>query len=1763
MSQKYISIPHGDLGSGIDQLSSEDNIQENYSEGLVNFDASPEGYISKRPGWQGAFGFLPARVTSVSYSEDSTQNLSFFLDSSIDLTKLASQSKSRPLVVFGRTSKLNTASAGDFPAGQDTVRYYPVSIGSALKTFLPGTNTLNIPRSVHGLSSPYIWVGVTASTDVLSSDNSLFIPDEILVDAVTDDVSIVYTNNTGAEFQGYVYLLDRSPLLGTNFVSASTAVAPGTQTFSFNAATHQLSNRNILVKCYHVALGVYREVKLEEVLIDTSDTVTVSLVNSTASSFNCIFLLSSAPAPQVVQGSVLGQSSVTVSLHMSTPFPFVSCYLEQTLGGTFEEVRPDSISVVGTTASVTFQNESSGSLNFFIVWEEATVTSNILTVDAAVLGPGEAFTDTSPQLTIWGLDHSSLYKSSASSRAGWVTHLDTYQAVGERFLVSGLGGNLFSGQNADTATSLAYQIPSLYPSLRARAVQNSVIAPAFCNTFSVNQRSNGCISADNFGSFVQPDSITWDSGTGLVQVLIPLVNGQVHGTLSNIIDTSNNFEDCLTIQASGYTELNGEWPIRTVTATPTLLTLLVDIPSVVDSLTDDIQSGAQVGILTDRIYLAGTSSFIPGDVILSQIQTQDEQITCRASLGNVLLVGGISDELAFPAGIRIAGKRTSNVLPLRTLSDVPSVTGVVTGDNLSLTGIPSYLREFRVLDVNSLGDRSVTVDGDGTTATVTLLAGTTEHLAMGQSLLLVDASGFSGAVEIQSITSESSFQFNSTVQGTGITGTVLGETVTLDESVEWADSVSSSNQAVVPGRWLPFEAPAATGNETPGPYVHYLNASTYDNQPILRSSHVTDSLILNNGQDRALKIDGLSVYRPGLPRWQTQAFITVDTASPTIVIPDASTVTLQANSNLPPTGTSPWTVNGSQFFVEAAFVDTFPVGTLISVVGGNGTIYTVQSTRTVTNQLNNGSGTPYGIITVDKGITETPPTGSATATLAQNVSYSYYFRLNAVDVNNNVVASAATGSADWTIKVTSDFTTHIRLIGMPALDVYDYDRLEVQIYRTKSNGVAPYFLLTTLPMSFDAGNGYIDYLDTSSDDSLVDLDKVNTALKGQELGTGWSPPIRSSCLTSASNRLVLGNLTSDPFIDFRVYKATGEQILLADLLGKKFLLRKNSTDTGTATDMPNRANFQFTNSESGSITGVTVAPGTSFTVSSAAHGLITGNWVYLFRNSSSTQLQTSFMGWWQVSSSSTNTFTVKWTGGTAATPAWAAGTNVNKWTKATNANDVPVFIGTDYNYQLSSTLAGTEAVESMAFLRWSNAVNATQRMTDRSLTGQTGFQPWIVADSGKEFAAGEIIFRQSMNQPTGQFFSLVLPADSAAYNMYINNIQAYSGSSNAAVASLFPSRILISYRNFPEIFDSPLAQVDSFSDSAIDINPSDGQPITAVIPFYGDSSFGAALKDSVILVFKTNSIYLVNVAAKVAGENPVQRIESMGLGCTAPYSVTPTRDGVMFANESGIYKLQMNQTVYYMGRHVQRLWRQGVNLQQLSLAFGHNWTSGSQYKLAAPPSGESVPAITFVYNNTREYTRQNEKNPYATPEGSWNQHAGYTPIGFANLGTLSYYASLSGRVFGTRNTRLVTDYRDDASPIVASATLRAMDFGDDGVRKNVPYALITFRNPPLQGLRLGAVVSSSVDLSNQFSPADKTTIEDWIEDTGTGDYESQRIVTYRYSFNQKRGIRFQLLIEDGTKDESIEISKIRYTVAGLTAGGTRNAASGPPPKQQS
>lgn len=1765
--QKYLSIPHGDNGQGIDALSSEDSLAEGYAEDIVNFDPTPEGYLSKRPGWQGKWGFLPVRVKEVIYATGSTNNLTFILDSSIDLTAIPSSLHSRPIVAFGRTSSQNPNSLGNqgtFPVGSDASAYYPTLNADPRHVFLTGTHTLVIPVAQSGITSVDGWVGVAQSLSETSLDYLDIVPDSISANSSTLEIDIGYTNNTGAPFNTFVYGLQLPPTTGINYVSPPTTFATGTHSTTITAATHGLDNSNIQLKAFVVSGSTLTEFRPDSVVIDTADNITVGLTNRTGSSISVVFVISAAPIANVLQGSAGPDSTLTIPLVSPTyPFAFINCYVEQSVGGPREEVWPDSIQydAASNIINITFRNNQAASANFFIYYQYARIGSNRITVTGSPVLT--AFTDTSPQLTLWGLDHSLIYGPQAGAEAGWVTHLDTYRSIGDQFLVSGLGGNLFSGSDTDAATDAAYLIPTLYPNLQARTNGTAVCGPTFLNTLSGPFRTAGHIRGDNIAPLTGCQSMKWNPITGYTDVVMAIQNVQVIGTLSAVINTTAGFEDQLTIQAAGWAVQNGTYPIKAVSLSATsgnaLLTLSVANPNVTSTDWDDSSSGAQVGIFTDRLTLIGTSEYIPGDILLSEVLVENQQIACVASNGTMVLFGGFNAQTTFPGGVRIAGQRVSNVMPLRQLDGTESVTDLVVGDNIRLTG---FAREFRVVDINTAGSDTVTIVGNGALATATLGTQSTASMAVGDSLLLIQAGAFTGAQVVTSIPSTTSFQFASAVTATQA-GLLQGKTATLDETFLWSDNVNSSITAAVPGRWLPIEAPSTSQNETPGPYTSYLSTSSYTTQPILRSTMVSDSLMLNNGVDRTLKVDGANLYRPGLPRWQAQLFAAVAPgATGLIALPGVECNTLAANSTI---HTPPWTQFGApSFYVDASVVDTFQAGARIVVSSGTGTVYIVQSASTETNT----SGVSYGVITVDQTIQEAAPTGSAFGTLQQVSTYSYYFRLNAVDANNNVTASAATGSFDFTFPLSVDAAIQLRLIGMPALDIYDYDRLEVQIYRTKLNGVAPYYLISTLPMSFNAHDGYIDFTDSTPDDTLTDLDPVNTALKGQELGVGWSAPIRAKRITSANGRLVLGNLTSDPYIDIRLYPTLSSTTTTSQLAGKLFRFYKDEGSTASTTpDMVSLMTTEFLTS--GDLAAaVSSTTSTTFTVT-ATHGLTpatSGQWVYLFRKAAAaSNQQTHFMGWWQVASIPDSTHLVL---------NWAS---VSKYTPYTFANEIdrlciaasspfalPVWLGTDHNYaNLAATLGSDGILDclGMSAIRMSNAINAAQRMVDRSLTAYAAFSPWLVADGGGEFAAGEVILRQSMNQTSTP--AVQLPTLTGA-SIYVNNVLRTGGSLVGAVSQLFGSRLLVSYANFPEVFDSPLAQVDSQSDSAIDVNPSDGQQITALIPFYGDSSFGAAMKDAIILVFKTNSIYLINVAQKAAGANPIQRIESMGLGCTAPNSVTPTRTGIMFANESGIYKLQQDMTMYYMGRHLQRKWREGVNLDALDLVFGHNYAFNSQYKVSVPLLGSSTPNGLFAYNSTREYSTQGITSTiqlYSTREGSWAEQDGFSSIGFAALGADSYYASMKGRVFILRRTNLPQDYRDDASAIAATATLRAMDFGDAGIRKSVPFALVSYRNPTALGDRAGVQVLSATDLSEDFQASDAAVLQDNAERVGTGDYEGSKVLTYRYAFHQKRGVRFQLQIQDSTIDQPVEITKIVYSVAGLTIKGTRDAAAGAAPAQ--
>ena len=227
----------------------------------------------------------------------------------------------------------------------------------------------------------------------------------------------------------------------------------------------------------------------------------------------------------------------------------------------------------------------------------------------------------------------------------------------------------------------------------------------------------------------------------------------------------------------------------------------------------------------------------------------------------------------------------------------------------------------------------------------------------------------------------------------------------------------------------------------------------------------------------------------------------------------------------------------------------------------------------------------------------------------------------------------------------------------------------------------------------------------------------------------------------------------------------------------------------------------------------------------------------------------------------------------------------------------------------------------------------------------------------------------------------------------------------------FPKPHSSELSKLPRTFDNPTAQIDSDSVSAVDVNPADGQEVTAVIPFFGESAFRGRPKSGVVVVFKTNSVYLVDIAAKRAGQNAIQKLESRGL-CTAPGSVTVSRDGIMFANESGIYKLTRSLQIDYIGRRLERAWRGEVDRTLLSLCAGHHYTNGSRYKLSAPMLAENdtAPSQAFVYDHTREY----RADGYG--QGSWTEYTNHSALMWANLNEDAFFAAPTGQVFILRRT---------------------------------------------------------------------------------------------------------------------------------------------------
>lgn len=1720
MALQYTTVSENDFSLGIDARSAENQINPGFVKDLLNADIV-EKRIRNRRGYQGYAGNIPFRVTKLEYKQ-ATNDICFTLDNAVDLNSAVSieNVRSSPIIVYGRSSVFTS---GDGPfTDVDSVRYYSKFTVPLRKVLTAPSGTLSIEGSEHGIGTTDMFFATYQSLSLTNRSYQTIDTDSVAINETSFNVDVGYS--VSSDTNVFAIFADKSPVTGSSYIHAATGTGTGTQTISIPAATHNLADFNILIQVQQDTGASRLIVRPESMTIDSSGNVVVTIENGTGSPQDYYIILSAAPVANQLAGSIGGNSSGTVIISgLTSPWQFYSVYLELTPGGTKELVFPDSIDYDDTTQSTTlsFTNGLSTARNFFVFFEEGSIRSNQLCVEDNTLTTSGI--DSAPQLSLWGLEHDEAYPV-RSNREGWATHIDSYRRPGEQRLICGLGGNLFTAREYSEAAT-QYSYPLLYPNLVVRTSAARLIAPLFWDTAETPARSRGYITSDNSADHLGVISaVLYDTGNGWTRYTISLPNKQILDSTANptsltsVISTTSNLEDWLTVSGMSYSRHEGTFRICQVLDGTDEIFIWVENDDNSSDFNDSGVAGS-AGIFTDQLTWTTAAPFVTNDILSSEVFPDSVLIQASTSLSTTTVVTGVVDLIDVAAGVVFNGERTSAVIPLRTNypTAMSSVANVVRGDMLGYTGPDvannkiSMARDLRVLYVNPDSDRTVNITVTDGTATATLTSGDTSYLTIGQQVLFTQGGIYSGDHEITAIVSTTEFEF-STDETTSGSATLLGNTIHIDEELDWADTPGDSNGFICRRRWIPLEAPDDAFDLTPSTHVRYFDSNEYSTQPFLRSTMVQDNMFLTNADDEVYKFDSSSNYRAGLIAWQPGAFLTQETTGATIVT-DLRSIAYSA------------TVAGQgKLTITAQTTNVLPIGSSVRLTG---------STETYTLTGYTDDGTVFYAL-MDRALDASV---SASGSIAEIGIYRHYYRLNAVDINSNIIASAVTGYQDHVIELTGNAAILHRLIGMPAWDVYDYDRLECEIYRTKMNQAAPFYKVATIPMSFDNTKGYISYRDSFADSDLINLDIVNTALRGAELGTNWSDALRAKYVTSVGNALVLGNVRDYPQLDIQIVAPAN--VSNSDFAGDSLLFRRDSEDTATTTDMPNRVRYQWINGFTGDASSFTIGTDEFEFTTSFPTAAVAGDWIYLtYSTVATTGRILDYSGWWQIADVTGTTVTVNLVG------AAAAATYPDKYVIAVDPTDVPVLLGTDGNMGMVNG-DSFDIFDSMR--RMSMAINSTMRMTDISLVGMEEFSPWLVCRGGNDVSqAGRLLVRQPRSDiPTFE----VIPTFSG-YQLFINSVQRTSGSQITASTRTYPSRIIVSYPNYPEIFDSPTSILDTDSDSAIDINSADGQEITGVIPFFGQAAFTAAQQAAILIVFKTNSVYLVDINQKRLGNEAVQRIETEGLGCTAPYSIAVTKSGINFANESGIYCLRRDQSIQYLGRFMERNWTEKVDLNSLAMVQGHHYGVGRSYKISVPlvesiaSNGYVEPSEAYVYNHTGEDLGQNVM-------GAWGRYDNHPSIGWANLASNAFFASTKGRVFILRNTGLNTDFRDDSSPIDMVLQLRPTDFGGAGIRKVVDELVIYFR---VGTTSTDTIVSYAPDLQNEYSETTIPILSKPNSSNGMSDIISKDIITIRHDISKRRCVYMSIQIANSEIDESIEIAGVDFRVAGLSSKGILQAA---------
>jgi hypothetical protein len=1603
-----------------------------------------------------------------------------------------------------------------------------------------GTITLESFKT--GFTQRNVVIGI-AQTTLGSPVNSIMTlnSENVNLDPSTLTLTAKFVNYTGVSKYFYIYYVDpealAEPYMYDDFSNATDWVLA--------TSGGSLNNNNFIVRCYDTAGDI--------ILPDTLsfDDITGIITASFSEATSGRMLVITADTSDFQDIAVPPENSANIPVEREIIADVVIVDVYKQVGNVFTQVCPQSISFdasVQYPLGVVVENPSTtDSVSLRVFWKKAEQAArSVITVPISEDCTGEAL-DNAPQLVIYGPDQSEVYAAGSGDRAGWVSHIDRYRTADTDRMVAALGHNVF--HEIPILTTDTDHYVKHYLSLRSRAlVAGTVeIGPALSDTHG---RTRANIVAASVSSTHTLQATTITQNLELVTFTTSLT-GTLTGSLSSLGTHVN-------ILQAPNSDLFGEHEIVSIAGTvvgPDISDISITIRIARGSSIDYSRySGIPIewGIFTDVIELGAPSKLIPGDVAyLSGFETTYTDVSVvsvyQESGQYFINLRGITSTRQIPNRMLIIGERVTNLIPLRDFFE----TGInaedmliVPGDMLSLS---SNAEEQRVKVITVVEPTALSVQPIATILTneYTLavdLTGTsfnTNAFKVGDTVLLTNCGVYAGEYKIALINSATEFVTEAkainasngtvTLENTWMQGSLIeiyGEPITV------IDSLTNANYIEVPRRWVPVESP------TDATFVKQFTTENYTEQPFVRSVMLNDSMFFTNGVDPLFKYDGINYTRAGLPRFNPYLMVNRNTASGAsakISFPTARAV-LPTTAT---TGTSVrWTgLSHGAFYTVPGGAGEFAIGDVVCPDSYNGWTYTSTGRSTIKSiELGkrvegaaSGTEIPVDIIQLETPITTGTP--DLYDLVICDITYRYYFRFNLKDANNNNILSATLGSQDVVVKLADDARVEFRLAPMPLLGQFDYARLELEVYRTRKNQSAPFYRISNIEVPYPILD-YIDVYDSTEDALLTDKDVITSVLEGQELLLGNSLPPVSRCVTAANNRLLLGAVTSHPTVSLAWKEGVRSEVSLSDFddVGLELTVNSNSYKLVMLTDAT-------TGTHVGSIVNATYSSGVAYiTFTNGAFDAEIGQWVYLNRpvGANSNDASLRYAGLRKVTGRATGVSTTQITfavpNPTDATVYTPAFDNLVDPTRiyAINLNGyrdcIPVPIFDDSTKQTREGLRSSSNLNPVII----TAVQALgQAINAISAFSQSGDMFWAEWGNDISPGIGALVLRMTSVTDKVKFFSIATPATTISARIFANDRLIPSSviyTQETQAKSIFRgSRIVKSYRKYPETFDNPDAESSLTSSSIIDVNPADGQTITAMIPLIGPSTSSSSQLQGTVIVFKERSIYAVDVEA-----NTFEKLETNGVGAPYPNSVAYTKSGLAFASESGVYRLDRNLKITNLSGNIGRQWS-GSNLLDTDNFQGHHIARDSQYKLSTPENA------VFVYN----YEREVEGKP-----GAWCEYTNHKVAGgWANQGNYEFFASTLGRVFINRHTGTVTDYRDDSNTgIDVDIKFRPMHFGDAAIRKQVRHANISFRNT--------SQVNDNIDVSCAF---DCSTDFNSIDAFQTELAANATISSIRFGIPTGRLTYLQLRIQSATIDEPIEVAGITYKVAGLQVAGTKEA----------